>query len=149
MSQAIYIIASAGRIKIGFSSNPWKRYRDLSTGCPTPMALVLTLYCKNAPQAEKVLHDRFKEQREHGEWFRASVGDVMMAIVDLGIEKTTWNPDSQKDSYQLYLTNFQGSQPMTELEWTESKRPATKEEGLAFLEEMRAMINKSPDSIGE
>ncbi len=71
---------SAGRLKIGYSKNPWKRYRQLCTGCPNPMALIMTLYCYDAPAAERFLHNHFKAKRGHGEWFDVSVNLVMTVI---------------------------------------------------------------------
>ena len=85
MKAAIYLIAGNGQVKIGYSANPWKRYRQLCTGNPVPIALVFTLYCGNARKAEKDLHDAFKDKRSRGEWFAVTVPEVLQMIVDLGI----------------------------------------------------------------
>jgi hypothetical protein len=87
MKAAIYIITSAGRVKIGYSKNPWSRYRQLCTGCPTPMALVMTLYCHDAPEFERHLHKVFAHKREQGEWFSISVNEVLKAISDRGLSQ--------------------------------------------------------------
>lgn len=82
MQSAIYLIASVGKIKIGYSKNPWKRYRQLCTGAASPMALIATVYCYDAPAAEKFLHNHFKEHRAKGEWFNVGVSEIISAIGD-------------------------------------------------------------------
>jgi hypothetical protein len=80
MKSAIYLIRSAGKTKIGYSKNPWKRYRQLCTGCPSPAALVLTLYCHEAPALERALHKEFKDRRDQGEWFSVEIHEILRAI---------------------------------------------------------------------
>ena len=58
----------AGRIKIGSSTNVNRRLSGLQTACPLPLELLLAI--NYVPTIyEYLLHERFKEDREHGEWF--------------------------------------------------------------------------------
>lgn len=80
MKAALYLIRSSGLTKIGYSKNPWKRYKQLCTGSPNNMALVFSLYCQNAPAVERELHQIFKDRRVNGEWFRVSVDEVLITL---------------------------------------------------------------------
>jgi hypothetical protein len=122
MKSAIYLIKSAGRVKIGYSNNPWKRYRQLSTGCPTPMALIFTLYCDDAPSVERKLHEIFEERRERGEWFRVSVDEILIVIGQQGLSRISV-PE------------------MTEEPLEEGDRLATDEELRGFFSDMGDALN--------
>lgn len=88
MNAAVYIIKAAGRVKIGYSKNPWKRYRQLATGCPDPMILVATYYCRDAPDLEEYLHEKFADRREKGEWFRTSPEHVLLEIANRSLNSS-------------------------------------------------------------
>jgi len=77
---AIYLIKSNNKLKIGYSKNPWKRYKQLCTGSADNLALVMTFYCKNTRDLEKYLHKRFDKYRVNGEWFSVSVMDVLTEL---------------------------------------------------------------------
>ena len=128
MKAAIYLIKSAGNVKIGYSKNPWKRYRQLCTGAASPMALVMTLYCYDARRVEAWLHNHFNERRLHGEWFRVGVSEVMSVIGDnnlsniggpsTGATKETVLPIDPDDSEEV-----------------------TPEESVAFFNDLKAMFD--------
>lgn len=61
-------------VKIGFSTDPDKRLRELQTGSPFKLRLVKTYPGNRA--LERRLHGLFSDVRLHGEWFRVSVSDI-------------------------------------------------------------------------
>jgi Meiotically up-regulated gene 113 len=65
----VYVIEAVGtnRVKIGYSLNPEKRIKELSTGCPFELQLVGCV--KGTIEREKQLHCRFTKYRVNGEWF--------------------------------------------------------------------------------
>jgi len=99
MKAAIYLIRSSGLTKIGFSKNPWRRYKQLCTGSPNNMALVFTLYCENAPAVERELHEIFKDRRVNGEWFRVSVDEVLITLGEKAMSRMP-NPKAEKEEDQ-------------------------------------------------
>lgn len=68
--RSVYFIqATDGLIKIGVAGSPEDRLRTLQTMSPVPLKLRLVLPGGGA-QREAELHERFREHRSHGEWFR-------------------------------------------------------------------------------
>jgi len=69
--QHLYIIQSdkTGALKIGRSKNPKQRLKQLQTGSPYKLKLILIVEGKG--NIEKNLHERLKRyrQRRNGEWF--------------------------------------------------------------------------------
>lgn len=66
----VYFMYSAGRIKIGFSGGLRSRHQQLkTTGAFPPVVLLIV---KGTEQTEKEFHDRFPDERLHGEWFTLS-----------------------------------------------------------------------------
>lgn len=67
----LYIIQMAvtGDVKIGRSKHPLKRLRQLQTGCPHKLKLILV--AKDMGWYETILHRRvaFASIRSNGEWF--------------------------------------------------------------------------------
>ena len=59
---------TAGDIKIGFSVNPWARASEVSTSCPD--GCVILGQIKGGKDTEAEWHERFKEYRKNGEWFK-------------------------------------------------------------------------------
>ena len=59
---------SGGAIKIGYSSSPEKRLKELQTGYPD--ALKILLMIPGDEKAERVLHQQLKDFRLKGEWFK-------------------------------------------------------------------------------
>jgi hypothetical protein len=67
----VYLIKSSyGNLyKIGYGKNPKKRLAEIQSCSPVSLQLVHSIYFFNAAAAEKLLHETFREYRQHGEWF--------------------------------------------------------------------------------
>jgi hypothetical protein len=78
----IYFIRdhAAGRVKIGYSADPWKRFTGLQTGSSS--RLVLEAVVAGEKDDEKALHARFKDRRDRGEWF-VWVGPIALFVAGL------------------------------------------------------------------
>lgn len=63
----IYFIETQGRVKIGYSSDPQRRFNNLTVGCPT--RCVLSAVIEGSMSDEKNVHELFKANRIRGEWF--------------------------------------------------------------------------------
>lgn len=66
----LYAIEGGGLVKLGRSVEPQKRLRSLQRMSPTPLTLIATI-----PEhlvSEEEAHERWSEQRAHGEWFEPS-----------------------------------------------------------------------------
>lgn len=57
-----------GAIKVGYSANPEKRLKELQTGYPD--TLILLLMIPGTESTERALHREFESSRLNGEWFR-------------------------------------------------------------------------------
>lgn len=55
-------------VKIGFSKHPRCRLKVLQTGCPGQIELLGCIECNRSE--ERQWHEKLKEFRIHGEWFR-------------------------------------------------------------------------------
>jgi hypothetical protein len=67
---SVYFIQAGNRIKIGFSTRPLDRLKDLQTSHPSELEIIGTLPGTMATEA--ALHERFRQFRTRGEWFIAS-----------------------------------------------------------------------------
>ncbi len=57
-----------GAIKIGYSANPAKRLKELQTGYPDTLKILLMI--PGSESTERTLHREFEASRLNGEWFR-------------------------------------------------------------------------------
>lgn len=64
----VYFARRGPNVKIGFSSSPPKRLRDLEMAAGQPFDEVVTMRGNRA--LEQRYHRRFQEHRVQGEWFR-------------------------------------------------------------------------------
>jgi hypothetical protein len=66
----IYAILNKGDnvVKIGFSNDPYRRLGQIQTNTIHPLELLLTF--KGDCTVEKAIHEKLKEYRISGEWFR-------------------------------------------------------------------------------
>lgn len=64
----IYFIYHNGHIKIGFSTDPWRRLASLQTAHYQQLDMLATMPGEQADERE--IHQRFWKHRERGEWFR-------------------------------------------------------------------------------
>jgi len=68
----IYFIEAFGldKIKIGFSRDPQKRLKELQTGSPVKLRLLVSM--NGSQQQESMLHEKFAKLSIDGEWFHAT-----------------------------------------------------------------------------
>jgi len=78
----IYLIKSLddGCYKIGVSKSPDKRLKQLQTGNPSELQLLHVYNSEIAFKIEKVLHNTFCIDKQHGEWFNLSIKDEYFFI---------------------------------------------------------------------
>lgn len=70
MTGFLYAVASGGRVKIGFSRNPWGRFSKISSDAPAECSF---LGCwPGSLDDESAAHGRFSHLRAHGEWFEVA-----------------------------------------------------------------------------
>lgn len=70
LPEVVYFMYSAGKIKIGYSKDVLKRLTDLSNMASSPVELIAVL--PGDREFERHLHQTFKPDRIHGEWFNPS-----------------------------------------------------------------------------
>jgi hypothetical protein len=81
----IYIIRAklTGLLKIGMSIDPIVRIKNMRTGSPDQLELLLTFpVLDRKPSAEKRLHKLFAHHHSHGEWFRPHK-DILRFITEM------------------------------------------------------------------
>lgn len=61
-----------GLIKIGSAINADKRLTDLQSGCPDRLRLIGFIATNDIIATEREMHRRFRDHRDHHEWFRPS-----------------------------------------------------------------------------
>jgi hypothetical protein len=78
----IYLLEAVGtdKFKIGRATDVARRIRELQTGSPIRIRYVYHAYVHNANLCEMELHNKFSNQREIGEWFALTSGDVKSCI---------------------------------------------------------------------
>lgn len=76
MTQYLYIIKCQEYFKIGVANDVESRLAQLSTGNPFPLEVQVIYEFENAESIEKALHQRYKENRVRGEWFRLGYEDL-------------------------------------------------------------------------
>ena len=78
--QALYVIAHHhGFYKIGLSTDPIRRVREIQEYCPYDVELISFSGFRNSQLAEEILHDHFDEQHVRGEWFE--IHDEIMPLL--------------------------------------------------------------------
>ena len=95
-SDKLYIIQSdiTGDIKIGRSNNPKSRLKQLQTGSPKKLKLLVEI--PNAGHYEKRLHQKLSKYktRKKGEWFTfdctGSLPDWISEAIDWDVANTWW-----------------------------------------------------------
>lgn len=65
----VYVFANffSGVCKIGFTKNPLNRLKQVQTGCPYKLEIVLVI--NGSVKVEKALHRKYKKFKTNGEWF--------------------------------------------------------------------------------
>ena len=65
----VYILKSDNYYKIGVAIDADKRVKELQTGNPHTIECIFSRQVPEAYEAEKWLHDTFKQYKIRGEWF--------------------------------------------------------------------------------
>ena len=96
---------NSGAIKIGISTNPEWRLKQLQTGCPFEIKLIAVF--EKQGHLEKKLHKKLKEykinpltnKKTRGEWFdfscMGSLPEWMIEQLDLDMVNTWWCKDGK------------------------------------------------------
>lgn len=90
----LYIIQSSnnGCFKIGRSKHPEKRLKQLQTGSPYKLKIILVV--ENEGKQEKILHSRFPKTACEGEWFdfklMGFLPDRIIEMLDLDDVNLWW-----------------------------------------------------------
>ena len=80
----LYFIQSGTKIKIG-RGNPFTRFRAIFTASPDPCKLLLAIHVSNEAEAERVMHNHFREFRVNGEWFEINFSAAFDALKKLNL----------------------------------------------------------------
>jgi hypothetical protein len=74
----VYLVKSGKRYKIGQTANRWQRMNQLDKQTSEGLDEVIHTIAAidDAPGIERYWHERFKEKRQHGEWFDLSTEDI-------------------------------------------------------------------------
>ena len=69
-------------IKIGYSAknNPYDRFEQLKTYAPFGAEIITFVKCSMAMEAERFLHEEFKDKRLQGEWFNITKKDIAYCV---------------------------------------------------------------------
>lgn len=70
LPRLVYFMYSAGRIKIGYTADIYRRVSDLTNMGGSSVELIGVL--PGDKDFERTLHRLFKADRTHGEWFKIS-----------------------------------------------------------------------------
>ena len=86
-SYVYFITDNHGHIKIGKTDDTYKRLKELQTGNPYKLSILLTIMMTSVNDAfslEQELHQLFKDYRLEGEWFEA---EPVFKVIDTDIVK--------------------------------------------------------------
>ena len=88
----VYFLRSGECIKIGKANNIRKRLKTIQTSNPYRVELLTFVKCDSEDQAfelEAYFHEKFKEHRTNGEWFRLFIEDNDNSISTMFTERKT------------------------------------------------------------
>ena len=75
----VYLIHSDHGVKIGKTSNPGKRITTLRIQLPFKVTKTEIFEVENMDNVETFLHQKYKEERLNGEWFKLSKSQISEA----------------------------------------------------------------------
>jgi hypothetical protein len=78
--QSVYVMESAGRIKIGIAANVKSRLSAVQTGNPNPVTLVWSVAVPDAVLIEMQAHAILSAHRMIGEWFNCTRDQAVEAV---------------------------------------------------------------------
>lgn len=98
--EGTYLIGCLDRVKIGWSRNMGARFRNIMEGLPAPMRLYTWIEGDCGREIELGLHRRFKDLREHREWFRleGALKEFLAPNMDLYIDGTARTEEALKEA---------------------------------------------------
>jgi hypothetical protein len=78
--EVVYVIGSPSSrlVKIGRTKNLKKRFGDIQRMSPAPLEVLWST--PGGHKLEQALHERFRTQRSHGEWFDFGTTDAVKAV---------------------------------------------------------------------
>lgn len=77
-----------GHWKIGRAMDPFKRLKEVQTGCAGELTVYAVMPSRNPARLEQFLHRRFKHLRLQGEWFAGSDREVAQFADEYGYDMT-------------------------------------------------------------
>ncbi len=87
----IYVISCGNRLKIGYSTNPNERLKQLQTSNSEKLVLEWSRERADACQLEKHLHRTFNKHHIRGEWFDATTLTIgQIRSTSFGYIKYDW-----------------------------------------------------------
>lgn len=103
VGDVVYFMYSAGRVKIGTSSDAECRRLSFATAGPFPPAIILVM--RGSVRDERELHKQFDESRLHGEWFAWSdkIQDFLAARL---CRKGRATLDKSQAEFRQYCADF-------------------------------------------
>ena len=81
----VYVMESAKKIKIGYSSNIVKRIKNYKSHTPDLNILCIIKH-KNAFELESKYHAMYDKKRINGEWFDLNQNEINKLLTDLNLE---------------------------------------------------------------
>jgi len=103
----VYLIHAKGttRYKIGMASKGRmaKRFEELnSSQAAFPLEIVRVIDVEDRHQVEANLHQKFKSNRKHGEWFELDRGDLREVEATMGSYGKGKNKDLSVEPWRLF-----------------------------------------------
>lgn len=83
MSGYVYAIECAGRVKLGFSEDPERRFNKVASDAPFPCHLLA--YWPGSKADELDVQAKFRSARVHGEWFVATA-EILEFVSAVGVK---------------------------------------------------------------
>jgi hypothetical protein len=103
-------IANTPIVKIGMSTDPERRLKDIQWGCPCPLELVGWIKCRDAQLFESFFHQKFSNVRLKGEWFLLDKPEIIILLKEFEKRKRIYFTDSEWEYFalknpQMFLNN--------------------------------------------
>lgn len=133
----VYLIESAGLVKIGRAGNPQRRLRQLAAINASPVELLHQIATDNASWLESYLHALYAALRVRGEWFKLSEDDLARLK---GVERM-----DRPEAFSPLSCNGVSQAPPRK----KTRRTARERQLLANLREVRRIANNAVKELAE